>query len=273
MNVLYCANSAIFKGLLLSAASVAKHASENVHFYLLSMDFTELDKRYTKITNKQAKVLEKYIKEINPEDEVTLLDFGDRFKKELSDSPNLDHSYTPYTLLRLFCDDEIMPEKMLYLDVDILAFGDIASIYNTDLCGAELGVILDHLGKVFIRRNYFNAGVLLIDNTECRKTGLFKKARRFVLKKKAPFSDQDALNTVISCAGYLPRRYNEQKKRRPDTVLRHYSKTIRWLPFFHTLNVKPWQGADFEKYYGDDIDRNLFEICERAEKDNPEVFR
>lgn len=28
---------------------------------------------------------------------------------------------------------------------------------------------------------------------------------------------------------------------RKDTVIRHFSKSIRWLPFYHTVNVKPWE--------------------------------
>jgi len=26
-----------------------------------------------------------------------------------------------------------------------------------------------------------------------------------------------------------------------DTFIRHFSKSIRWLPFYHTVNVKPWE--------------------------------
>jgi lipopolysaccharide biosynthesis glycosyltransferase len=86
-----------------------------------------------------------------------------------------------------------------------------------------------------------NAGVLLFNLAEVRKTGLFKKAREMCNNKKMAFPDQTALNKLNKKKYFLPRCYNEQYKLRKDTVIQHFSKSIRFFPFYHTVNIKPWQ--------------------------------
>jgi len=73
-----------------------------------------------------------------------------------------------------------------------------------------------------------------------RETGFLEKCRKYISKNKSPFLDQDALNRFVTTKAYLPNKFNEQHKRREDTVIRHFSKTIKWFPFFHTQNIKPW---------------------------------
>jgi hypothetical protein len=73
-----------------------------------------------------------------------------------------------------------------------------------------------------------------------RETGLFQKALDACAKRKIFLPDQTALNRYATKKKILPRRFNEQKHRREDTVIRHFSMTIQWFPF-RTQNVKPWQ--------------------------------
>ena len=273
MKIIYCGNSGIMQGIALSMLSCARRTREKCEFFILTMSYTEISEKYTAITEEQAAFLDGEMKKINPENSVRRLDIGDRFKKELSESPNLGHSYTPYTLIRLFCDEYFEDGKVLYLDADTVAFGDVSELYGTDVAGYELAAVKDYLGRVFIRYDYFNAGVILFNLDECRKTGLFKKSREFVLKKKTAFSDQDALNKCKESkksVKLLDDRFNEQNKKKENTVIRHYSKTIRWLPFFHTLNIKPWQTDNMKKYYPGEIDPELYrehgEMMKRFER-------
>ena len=83
--------------------------------------------------------------------------------------------------------------------------------------------------------------MLLLDLEKIRQTGFFKKALGLVAEKKLPIPDQDAVNRLAKKKCFLPRGYNEQRRMRKDTVIRHFSKSIRWLPFYHTVNVKPWE--------------------------------
>ena len=235
ISLLYCGNDKVFRGLLISLLSVASHTREALDVHLLTMDLTDRNPAFRPITEEQSIFLEKILHEKHPESRIEL------FLSEMKDSPNLDSVYTPYTLLRLFSDLLPLPERVLYLDTDTAAIGDVRPLFEYDMKDCEYAGALDYLGKVFINPRYINAGVLLLDLEKIRQTGFFKKARGLVAEKKLPFPDQDAVNRLAKKKCFLPRGYNEQRRMRKDTVIRHFSKSIRWLPFYHTVNVKPWE--------------------------------
>lgn len=57
---------------------------------------------------------------------------------ELMNSTNKNTKFTPYTLLRLYIDDEVfssLDKRLLYMDIDTMCFGDIKELYNFDLKG------------------------------------------------------------------------------------------------------------------------------------------
>ena len=92
---------------------------------------------------------------------------------------------------------------------------------------------------------------------EMNKDDVLGKCRHLLHVKKMKFHDQTALNKVsFGRIKYLPRKFNDQKKLHKDTVIRHFAKTIIWVPYFHTRNIKPWNIHMMRKYnihYIDDI--------------------
>ena len=77
---------------------------------------------------------------------------------------------------------------------------------------------------------------------ECRKTGMFEKARELCAKKKMLLPDQAALNRAISRRRLMARKYNEQEERpREDTVLHHFSNNFKFWPYFRVQKVKPFE--------------------------------
>ena len=97
---------------------------------------------------------------------------------------------------------------------------------------------------------------MLIDLARVRKNGLFSKCRALCREKKMFMPDQTALNK-LSVKQKLPRRYNEQAGIRRDTVLKHFTTFFRFVPYVHTVTVKPWQENDLHEvlkiYEFDDI--------------------
>ena len=93
--------------------------------------------------------------------------------------------------------DLLQVERVLYLDADILARGDVGGLWDTDLGGKLLGACPDvgfPLGHEKIQRGpYFNAGVLLMDLTKIRREaqGLKDLAKPMLSSK---FVEQDAMN-------------------------------------------------------------------------------
>lgn len=239
--LLYCGNRAVFPGMLLSLLSVTEHCKTPLWVHILTMDLTDTDARFTPVTEKQAAFLETTLQRVNGESRVTLHDCGALYRETLADSPNAATGYTPYTLLRLLIDRlPALPERLLYLDTDTVALADITPLYAFDLAGREFAAARDFLGKFFIHPRYMNAGVMLFSLPALRESDLLTKARALCCRKKLPFPDQDVLNRLARRKRFLPRRFNEQFRERDDTVIRHFSKTIRLFPVFHTVNVKPW---------------------------------
>lgn len=242
INLLYCGNEKVFDGLMISLLSIIRHTSAPICAYIMTMDLTSQDARYVPIPKTETDYLNEILQEANPLSRAIRLDATAPFVQTMGKSVNLNTSYTPYTLLRL-CADMIpeIPDRILYLDTDTVANRDISLLWNIDISLYELAGVKDYLGKWFIRYNYINAGVLYLNIEEIRRSGLFARAREMCNERKMSFPDQSAINTLAAAKLYLPPIFNEQRAYHSDTVIQHFSKSIRWLPFFHTINVKPWQ--------------------------------
>ena len=263
INILFCGNDKVFDGVLTTSLSIFKRTKtqEPFCFYVYTMDITRVDPKYKPINDAQIAFFEKIIKKYNSENQVIKIDVGEVYDKEFRSSPNESAYCSPYTLLRLLADEiPGMPDKLLYLDVDLLFNRDITELYNQDVEGFEYAAARDHYGKYLINRNYINAGVILFNLKECKRTGLLKKARELIRTKKLMFADQDAIYYSTTKKKMLPQKFNDQKFLHNHTVVRHFSKRLFWLPYPHTDNIKQWNVTEvhktFKYYQFDDI---LFE--------------
>ena len=137
------------------------------------------------MSDEQIAFLNEVAKSYNKENIVIKIDVTDIYKEEFASCPNEGAYCSPYTLLRLFADriPEI-PDKLLYLDADILFNREPELLYDIDVKGYEYAAARDHYGKYLINPNYINAGVLLFNMAEIKKTGLFEKARHLIKTKK-----------------------------------------------------------------------------------------
>ena len=251
MNVLYCGNKKVFDGVLTSALSIVMRFSSPrpLRIYLFTMNLTRLNPQYTAIEKAQAAHTERALKKFNPDTKVLLHDVTDLYETHLKGNANEDCYCSPYTLLRLLADLVDMPDKLLYLDADILFQRDPALLYDIDIEGYEYAAARDHYGKYLVYPNYINAGVLLFNMQKCRATRLFEKARDLLCKKKLPFADQSALLRSTMKKKMLPQRFNDQKFLHKHTVVRHFSKRLFWLPYPHTENIKQWQIERVKKVF------------------------
>lgn len=243
MNILFSGNDNVFDGILTCLLSIVKRteAKEPFCVYVLTMDVSRVKPEYIAISDEKIAFLQEVASEYNPENKIIKIDVTDIYEREFANCPNEQCYCSPYTLLRLFIDliPEI-PDKILYLDVDILLNRDIALLYETDLEGYEYAASRDHYGKYLINPNYINAGVLLFNMEEVKRTGLLKKARELIKTKKLLFADQSAIYRSTTRKKMLPQRFNDQKFLHKHTVVRHFSKRLFYLPYPHTDNIKQW---------------------------------
>lgn len=244
VNILFCGNASVFDGMLTCALSILKRteSKEPFHFFVFTMDLSDLKETYVPLNPRQAETFRRVIARFNPENRLTVTDVGDLYRRYFSGCPNEGAYCSPYTLIRLFADlvPEI-PDKLLYLDADIMFNRDVHLLYDTDVSTVEYAACPDHYGKYLIHPRYINAGVLLFNMKKARETDLFQKAREWIQKKKLVFADQSALIRATTKKKVLPQRFNDQKFLHRHTVVRHFSKRLFYLPYPHTENIKQWQ--------------------------------
>ncbi len=240
LPILYAGNGRVFDGILISLLSVIKHCDANLDVWVLTMDLRDIDEAYAPITEKQRAFLEDICREKNPESRVHLYDAGQHYRDTLLHAPNQNTQYTPFAFLRLYATHiQDLPDLVLYLDTDTVAMDDISKFFSIPMENHEFAGVRDHYGCHFFGINYINSGVLLLNLKQIRKTRLFENCLELCGRKKIFLPDQTALNRLVKAKKILPRCYNEQKKIRKNTIIRHFSMTIRWIPF-RTQNIKPW---------------------------------
>lgn len=245
MNLLFCGDSGICKGIYLSVLSIIKNTDKKICIYILTANVAD----HKAIEQNFANDLQATVKEKNSDSSVILIDISDLFGSYLPTS-NMNTRFTPLCMLRLFADivPEI-PDKILYLDTDVLCRADFSELYGYDISNVEICGVPDRYGKWFFgnifKHDYLNSGVLLMNMKKIRQSGLFKKCRNMCRDKKMFMPDQTALNKLsVKCK--IPPRYNAQGKIKSDTVFKHFTTYFSFFPYIHAVTIKPW---DTEKLH------------------------
>ena len=242
INILLCGNEKVFDGALTELISITNRTKEPVHCFLFTMDLTRIKKEFTCISDSQVEFLRKVVKSKNIQNEITKIDVTDLYEKEFKECVNESAYCTPYTLLRLLADMvPNMPDKLLYLDIDMMIARDLKLLYDINIEDYEYAAVKEKYGCWLIRPDYINAGMLLLNMKKIRETGLLKKARKLIREKKMLFADQDAVFWSTTKKKLLPRIYNEQSRfNGKKTFVCHFSKRLMLLPYPHTENYKQW---------------------------------
>lgn len=242
INLMYAGNDRTFDGLLVSLLSVTKHHNKPLNVYILTMDYTEVNETWKAFSEEHRKTLENVIKKVNEKSSVILIDVKEHYANALLGGKNQATDYTPYCMLRLLADKVAeLPDKVLYLDYDTVVCKDIQSLWDIDITNYEFAGAKDYYGRFFINRNYLNSGVLLMNLKKIKETKLFEKCLELLKVKKLLLPDQSALHRKATSKLIIPRKFNEQHKLYEDTVVRHFSMTLKFFPIFKKQNIKPWQ--------------------------------
>ena len=220
--------------------SLIEHSSEEYEYLIKILNIN--------VSEKNKKKIKKYEGDNINIEFVDLNYYIDKVKDKLY---TRDY-YTKTTYFRLFLP-ELYPQydKVLYLDSDIVILEDIANLYNIDIGENLVGAIPDDIiqnGKelqeyaekvvgVATYKNYFNAGILLMNLEELRK---FKFQEKFLyLLGTTKFSvaqDQDYLNRI--CKGrvkYIDNSWDVM----PAPGRNKKDEELKLLHF--NLTYKPWR--------------------------------
>lgn len=246
MNILYCGDEGIARGVLVSILSILKYNRQVLHFYIMTIEYEDTKP----FADGAIEFLDSLVKKTNAKSFVKKIDATEVFVKNLP-KKNMGSYFTPCSMLRLYIDR--VPElakldRILYLDYDVMCRGDLQEFYEMDLTEIEAAGVLDIYGRRFYRyhgifkQDYMNSGVMLFNMRECVKTGCLKAAVKMCEKRWMMLADQAALNKAIARRKLVERKYNEQEERpRSDTVLHHFSNNFKFWPYFRVQKVKPFQ--------------------------------
>ena len=274
INLLFCGNEKVFDGVLTAALSVVMRLEKPrpVRIWIFTMTLTRVSENYTPMTQAHATFIENALKKHNADTQVILTDVTELYETHLKENANEGCYCSPYTLLRLLADLADLPDKVLYLDADIMLNKDISRLYDLDISGVEYAAARDHYGKFLVHPNYINAGVLLFNMKKCRETGIFERARALIRVKKLTFADQSAIIRATTKRKVISQRFNDQKCLYKNTVVRHFSKRLFWLPYPHTDNIKQWHVDRIHKVFKyhcfDDILCEYLDLKNELEREN-----
>ena len=263
INLLLCGNYKVFDGALTELISITNKTKESITCYIFTMDVSRIKPDYTAITDKQIDFLNRVVKSKNSKNRVIKIDVTALYEKEFGKCKNETAYCTPYTLLRLLADlVENIPDKLLYLDIDMMVAKDISNLYNIGISNYEYAAVREKYGSKIIRPDYVNAGMLLLNMKKIKETGLLEKARNLIKTRKLLFADQDAIYWSTTKKLLLPRIYNEQSKfNKKDTVICHFCKRLLLYPYPRIENFKQWQIEEVHKVlrcYSFDEDLNEY---------------
>lgn len=182
-----------------------------------------------------------------------------------------NNNYISLSTYNRFLIPNLKPKlkKVLYLDVDIIALGDIQELYDISLEQNIIGAAWDKSRvlyntdtKEFMQLSndykYFNAGVLLIDipkwnenNVTCKLLELEKKYRKNInhadetLLNKYFDNDYKIFDIKFNYTDYDVLNYPTN-----DVVIRHFASPIKpWTANFCMLNKKIAPLKNFDDFW------------------------
>lgn len=170
--------------------------------------------------------------------------------------------FSQATYYRLFIP-ELYPQydKAIYLDSDIIILSDIANLYSIDIDDDLLGAAPDGImGSIDVfkeyaekvvgvrsYKNYFNAGVLIMNLKELRKYGLLDKFLYLLdTIKFAVAQDQDYLNRL--CKGRVT-MISDTWNRMP--IIKEVLNRDKLNIIHYNMANKPWRSKDvlYNEYF------------------------
>ena len=260
--------------------SVLEHTNDFVEFYVLD----------NKISEKSKSLTEKSLKEFKNYS----VEYLDITELGIDKLPNIGH-YTANTFSRYYIP-MIKPniEKMLYIDVDIIVKSDIAEFFNQDISGYAMGATSEDFyakNKACLKEyypeykdesDYFNAGILVIDNQEFIKNNYAQILLDTAIKYKDYLHcpSQDVMNIVPEGKvkilnqkfDYMPDHYDFYKNFRgkefaddlkKNAVIIHYTAGKPW----HNnscANEDFWTVVNKTKFQKDI--KNMLKIYEKSKR-------
>ena len=198
INIVYCTDSNYLEHVGVSITSIIlNNKNHNIHFHVFLYDVSDEEK------NKLQELSSSITLYSIPIDELKkYVDIKNQKIQHINRS-----MYIRLSVPRLLPD---YVDKFIYLDADILCFGDISPVLDINIDSVVCAVTADSLNNDNILANanrlslgskkYFNSGFLFINTQNWKKFDIENKANQILLSPEnynLIYPDQDALNIVL----------------------------------------------------------------------------
>lgn len=107
MNILYCGDKPMQKGILLSSMSLIKNVDEPLNIYILTVDYREKGINYKPVDKAFAKYLKEKLNKSDIKVNIFLVDVTRYFVEELPEA-NMQSRFTACCMLRLLLIRQIL---------------------------------------------------------------------------------------------------------------------------------------------------------------------
>lgn len=238
LHIFFAVNDGYAKQLCVTIVSVlANNQDEKIHFYILSNDFSKI--------NKQAV---QNIYKIYKNWDITYL----QPDKKLFENLNLTVKYITVEGYYRYVIADMAPhlDKALYMDADIAVNGSLRELWDTQLngyyCAGVRDLCIERLNykeRIGLSKSdlYINSGVLLMNLKKIRQDGMTEKLFENTVKMsgKIFYQDQDAINItfkgkikpVDSIYNFTSDNLKKEKSKASKAVVIHYTGATK----------KPWK--------------------------------
>ena len=244
--IFYASDENYLPFLAVSLDSLKENASKEYRYeiYILNTDIKE------QATERVMKLQDENFK-------IRFVDVSDKLD-EVKNSLQLRDYYTGATYYRIFIAN-MFPEyeKALYIDSDTVLLGDVSELFNAELGNKLIGAVPDEAVAVvpefrlytketlgIVAEEYFNAGVILMNLNEFRKSDFYGKFCDLLKAYKFSVAqDQDYLNVICkNSVRFLGKEWNKM----PIGGAGETPKLIHY-----NLTMKPWhyENTLFKEYF------------------------
>lgn len=247
ISLVYCGDRKMVPGIQLSVLSILENETEPLDIWVVTASTPQGQAIKSGDLSKLQTLLESKASQLH------LFDLSPQFQANYPVA-NEGTIFNVNCMLRLFLDlIPNLPDKVLYLDTDVLCRKDFASFFHQSLGNHEFAGALDYYGRWVYHYHWnwrlmdcINSGVLLLNMKLIKATGLFKKCRHFCQVHRSFLPDEAALNRLAHHKKIVSSIYNDQHGPHPTTVFQHFTTHLKFFPKFRTVTVKPW---DFKRVH------------------------
>lgn len=207
---------------------------EKINFYLAEKD----------LSKKQKENLKNYIEKYGAK--IVILS---KPSFNFEEFQSVDH-ISEVTYYKIYYLNKLKIKKIIYSDPDIIFLGDISDLFKISLDGKTIGGVEDYAVSLRRKKEYINAGILLIDLNAWKSKKYSPKCIEHLKKNPEEFiyAEQDLINKVLKKdIKLLPLNWNRQKwiwdvtsKSLEITKKEYHSLIDNPKAIHYTGKVKPW---------------------------------